>query len=544
MKNLNVENLNVNAIGYSPNSAYIGGVIAYAANGYIDGIQVTGTNRIEDASTSGTSKFLGGILGYSYKSRLDNCYVEAEIVTNDKNANGYIGGIVGEVVGSLNLQANSSNVNITDNYIGTSYVGGIIGLAQGETSGGAALGQSLLKCHSNVSISSSDSSKVYAGGLVGYAGRYLVVKESYSIGNIKVGSQNSDVGGLVGYAYGTTWTSSATTYTSYIMISDAYSNVMIEGEATSESNIAGLIGNSDYSKISNVYAIGKIQVSNGNIGGIIGSPYSTLNVTIKAAYWSPETVGIKVSDSTLAGDTRLFKEMLYKENYTDWDFDTIWGIEDDCKSLPYLLNNGESKILSEDVQHHEYVGNGKINDPFCLYTIEDLQSLASTSSYNYFKIMNDIDASDFGNFEPIGIDEMGFEFNGELNGDGHIISNLYIESTKQYVGLFGCINVWAKVKNIKLSYANISSSFEGDSYIGGIVGANYGSLDNVTVDGDIKNFGVATNLYMGQIAGVNTGIINRAHSDGVIQNSKIVRTAYIGGIVGSNRGNRNNKIII
>ena len=83
----------------------------------------------------------------------------------------------------------------------------------------------------------------------------------------------------------------------------------------------------------------------------------------------------------------------------------------------------------------------------------------------------DIDFSDglSEQFEPIGKD---YSFQGTFDGQGHMISNLAVNSSSQDVGLFGYS--WgggAIIRNIVLdSSCSAVSFFIGYAYIGGIIG--------------------------------------------------------------------------
>ena len=94
---------------------------------------------------------------------------------------------------------------------------------------------------------------------------------------------------------------------------------------------------------------------------------------------------------------------------------------------------------------------------------------------------------------------------GTFDGGGHIISNLKIDSSdsySSYLGLFAYIATDGVVKDLTLSNVAIS----GNSYIGGIAGYNYGTIENCSVSGSVSG-----NIGVGGIAGQNNGTITACY---------------------------------
>ncbi|MBQ3124905.1 MAG: hypothetical protein IJC09_05755 [Clostridia bacterium] len=121
-------------------------------------------------------------------------------------------------------------------------------------------------------------------------------------------------------------------------------------------------------------------------------------------------------------------------------------------------------------------GTGNVDDPYLITSAEELAYLASstynalsTSSYVlgasaetdaiqmynaytgvYFKLMSDIDLAD-NEWTPIG--RMGMRFNGNFDGNGHVIKNL--KMTKNYfgMGLFGATGTDAVISKLGINGA-------------------------------------------------------------------------------------------
>jgi hypothetical protein len=85
-------------------------------------------------------------------------------------------------------------------------------------------------------------------------------------------------------------------------------------------------------------------------------------------------------------------------------------------------------------------GSGTPDDPYVITNVKQLQEMKYDLKA-YYVLGNDIDASETKNwnngqgFEPIG--DYKNPFTGSFDGRGHKIYNLYINTTRDYVGLFG-----------------------------------------------------------------------------------------------------------
>ena len=490
IKNLTLENETVKGSKGSADSyTYIGGLVGYNELGTIEMAKITGISKIEDSSM--INPYIGGLIGCQIAGTVKKSYVEGEIITASKNTIGNIGGLIGYVEESAIIKENNNKIKITNNITGPTNVGGLLGYSISN----AGI-PTISKSYSKVYIDCSKSGNTNMGGLIGYIeGKNTIIEESYSIGDIKLGSAKTKVGGLIGYAQGA-------------QVNNVYTNVNIEGIGNNSSNIAGLIEECRGTQINNTYAIGKINVEFGTKAGLVSE---TISSKISNSYWSPEVTKL---NSWAGKEARRFQEMLYEDNYKDWNFGDIWKIEENGKSLPYLLNNKEVEILEEHTKFTKYMGEGTEESPYLIYTMEQLQNITNTAEAKYYKIMNDIDASTYKDFEPIGANE---PFTGTLDGNGHKISNLNIESSKKYVGLFGYIDD-GTVRNLNLENVTIKSSGTEDIYVGGLSGF-FTALENRSYTFEAEN----------RIEGINIEGINIE-----IENPHI--NEYVGGLIGSATG--------
>ena len=150
----------------------------------------------------------------------------------------------------------------------------------------------------------------------------------------------------------------------------------------------------------------------------------------------------------------------------------------------------------------------------------------------YFKLMNDIaypyatawNAADSqeNNFTRIGTG--GEPFGGTFDGQGHTISGIRIYSSDLCQGLFG--NIHGTVRNVTLADARIT----GKENVGGIAGANGGTIENCHVTANVLIGATGDNTYNhGGIAGQNHGTV-----DGCTSSATLSQAQECGGIVGCN----------
>ena len=121
-------------------------------------------------------------------------------------------------------------------------------------------------------------------------------------------------------------------------------------------------------------------------------------------------------------------------------------------------------------------------------------------------------------------------FAGIFDGGGFTISNVKLTGSGSAVGLFRYVQEGAKVRNLTVN-GEVSPSGSQDQ-VGGIVGVNYGSIENCKFAGNVIG-----DTEVGGIAGVNaeSGEIRRCESTG-----NVIGNHSAGGITGSNHGILNN----
>ncbi|MFO8050482.1 MAG: PKD domain-containing protein [Thermoplasmatota archaeon] len=183
-------------------------------------------------------------------------------------------------------------------------------------------------------------------------------------------------------------------------------------------------------------------------------------------------------------------------------------------------------------------GSGTASDPYKISNVTELQWMGNTSNLDkHFILVNDINASatktwnSGAGFVPIGTGTSLNTFTGSLDGNGYNITGLFINrSGTDYQGLFGYIDTGGVVKNVIL----IDSEITGNSYVGGMVGSNKGTVSNCCNVGNVSADGTShlSGFYVGGIVGENEGgTIFTCHARGNVSGG-----IGVGGLIGFNSG--------
>ncbi|MBN2842543.1 MAG: hypothetical protein JXM68_05600, partial [Sedimentisphaerales bacterium] len=175
-------------------------------------------------------------------------------------------------------------------------------------------------------------------------------------------------------------------------------------------------------------------------------------------------------------------------------------------------------------------GSGTLSDPWRIYTIADLQAIASNTSHwsGHFILKSDINATG-ATVTPIGT--VDTRFTGTFNGDNHTITGLSFNGSASNYGLFAYIGSAGKVQNLNIFGGSITGSSSSQN-CGLIAGQNYGTIGNCTVSGTIsatsRMGGVAGSGYAGSL------IVDCQSTVTISSSGPSSNTA--GGIIGSNLG--------
>jgi The GLUG motif len=155
-------------------------------------------------------------------------------------------------------------------------------------------------------------------------------------------------------------------------------------------------------------------------------------------------------------------------------------------------------------------GDGTAENPFWVETVEDLAKVGSTTDEwhptAHYILKNDLDLGAAYNanglsWTPLGNqNDLGGKFSGVFDGNGHTISNLYINHTTgvEKVGLFYELDVEGTIKNLNLKDVNITSNAR---RVGAVVGYAKGLIENVSVVGGTITSVEVTESRVGGVVG-------------------------------------------
>jgi len=389
------------------------------------------------------------------------------------------------------------------------------------------------------------------GGLAGYNDGGII-SNSFST---ELVSGSNKVGGLAGanHFIGTT-------------IQNCYSTSNVSG---SGNEVGGFVGSNENGLILYSYSSGSVSAGGNHIGGFVGFDYAG---TFTNSFWDTESSG----RTTSAGGTgKTTAEMKDITTFTeaDWDFDEIWTIilpnDNLIASYPYLrafdydepgAEPAVNPIPGLELELQLYAGGeGSDIEPFLIENKRHLNNVRLNLDMHFKQIANiEFSSADFENggifynegagWEPIG--NSITNFSGVYNGDGHTISNLYINrSSTDHVGLFGYSGGGSEISNLGVIDVNIT----GNNIVGGLVGFcfggniansyNTGSVSGEDLVGGLVGYpfhAVVSNSYnTGSVTGFDfVGGLVGVSEDAVVNNcfnaGSVSGTNYVGGLVGFN----------
>jgi len=186
-------------------------------------------------------------------------------------------------------------------------------------------------------IASHIKGKSSVGSLAGAS--FGATDKCYSISTV-IGDR--DVGGLIGVQYGEGEISSISNSYSAGRVTGTWeigglvgSLIFIEGIIIGDhgdSSIVERIEGQRNGKISNSYSISRVTGSGKRIGGLVG--LLGFGNKIENSYYDKEASGQSDEGKGLPKAT---VEMKQKANFSGWDFDNVWGIDNNINSgYPYL----------------------------------------------------------------------------------------------------------------------------------------------------------------------------------------------------------------
>jgi hypothetical protein len=375
-----------------------------------------------------------------------------------------------------------------------------------------------------------DSNGVDCVGLFRYTDDYdpisSAVIRDLGLINPQVNATNGDfIGSIVGIAEGCEiqrcWSKGGTVsgkrdVGGFVGFSGRIVNCYCENSVSGGGDVGGFAGG--YGYIENCYSTGSV-IAEYYAGGLAGTS-AGCGARIINSFWDVNTSGCLYSQGGTGLTTAQMQTIV---TYVDagWDFTMLWTI-DEGNDYPRLCWEGCGCINYSG-------GSGTEEEPYLISTGQQMYLIGSDSNDwdKHFKLMADIDMSEYTGtmYNIIGNDDYPFE--GVFDGNGHTISNFtYNSSGINGIGLFGWIDdPNAEIKNLGLIEPDVNIGDDG-SGAGALVGVLvHGSVSGFYVEGG----NVTGKNYVGGLVGRNWGDISNSYSS-----SGVTGDSYVGGLVGYN----------
>ena len=406
------------------------------------------------------------------------------------------------LVGVLGSGGTLQNLGVKASYIkGGYHVGGVCGSSWGTVS----------NCYNTGSVTGS-----YAvGGVCGTNDG--TVTNCYNTGSV---TGSFYVGGVCGYNE-----------------LDTVTNCYNSGSVTGSGYVGGVCGQND-ATVTNCYNSGSVTGNDAYVGGVCGNSWGN----VSNCYYLTGTAAVGINGSDAAGqaeaktaDEFASGEVAYllqgEQAEQVWGQNLTFAPKDTYPVLGGLkvVQNGDGSYANELKQDGGF---------YLISTADELRLFASMVNGGNpgisAKLTADIELNNTTGWEnwnesteglnswtPIGSDAN--PFTGTLDGDGHSVSGIYINSTANYQGLVGFLGEGGTLQNL-----GVEASYIKGGRVGGLCGRNYlGTVTNCYNTGN-----VAGSSRVGGVCGWNDGTVTNCYNTGNVTGNNY----YVGGVCGYNSG--------
>lgn len=467
-------------VSNSSNAAAISGV------SFVGGISggAYGSNCVNTGTVTGTGNYVGGIYGSLGSDTGSTSGNENYGAVTGKN---YVGGVTGS--GGQTNSYNEGNITGEKNVGGISGSFGIFegtsdqcvnkGSVNGVENVGGICGTTGNRCHISGATNEGDvTGEQYVGGIAGSFGGSLNNQARNLINNKNTGDVigKSYVGGILGENSGT----SANNITGNVN----------EGDVKGDDKVGGFVGYNNKAKVTGNTNSGNL-VGYTNVGHFVGQQNPS---------YSPDTVTDNVSTGEL--------NILQNNDFTR----TVDGTT--VSYIVYTQKGFEAWVA----EAHKSVEENYV----CNLTLET-------------DIVLPVPAAGESNWTPIGnyiSKQAGTNttypnsFSGTIDGKGHTISNLTINTTVPGAGFIGQIN-GGSIKNLTLADVNINSTSSHVAAFAGSISSTKVRIENCHVEsGTVQGSG-------SYVAGIASGSSESVLISKCSNKANITGNGnYVGGISG------------
>ena len=449
--------------GMTQNSAACGKLTANIALNNISNWKNWNENTLgmHNWTPIGSGQFTGILDGQGYS-------VSGIFINNDNSYQG--------LVGNLGESGCIKNIGVTESYIkGYSYIGGVCGANNGGT---------LSYCHNTGKVKGTDS---YVGGVCGRNYNGGIVTYCYNTGKVNGGGEEiyvGYVGGICGQNYGTLAqsynTGEITGANDYVggvcgTNEETLTNCYNKGDVTGYKNVGGVCG-FNFNNMTNCYSTGDITGER-SIGGVCGTNGRYIDNCYYFTYCGAAGAG-SPKEAIEFGSGEV--AWLLQGNQTE----QIWGQIIGIDSHPVL---GGMKVVQKNGNYINELNN-KDGEYYLISNATELNIFATMVNNGLTSIKGKLtadillnDTTNWKNWEttapanswtPIGSGSQ--PFSGTLDGDGHSVSGIYINSTEIYQGLVGYLGSGGTLQNLGVKASYIKGGYS----VGGVCGRNDGTVTN------------------------------------------------------------------
>ncbi len=491
-----------------------------------------------------------GLFGYIEKGTVKNLTLINPIVTGSVEYN-CIGTVAGVIYNNSQLEAVTvKGGSILSTTTGISYLGGVVGASDNNSK--------VIGCTVSGTTLRGNSSSANIGGIVGYNNFSSVIGCLSDAGSLGYNGRRARV---VGIHYGTVTTCYFTTLENLAAIEENNGIVSNVAEKTiTQMNQPVFLTLLNMSLVSNS-VLYHYQANMGNVPKLVaGAPTTYLisgtvknsnNKALENIVILLMTEGVECGRATTdANGTYQFKAIA-DNSYT---LQTI-GNGYQLHILPtFMLSANQTKdfVLLDDPDYIWYITNPSATT-FTISTAGELKALSALVNGSWggenvnfsgktIRLSTNIDLSTvcnptLGSWSPIGSNY--YVFRGIFDGGGYTISNLYVNSNYDYLGLFGYVR-GGIIKNLTLvnSYITGTGIF---CYIGTVAGIinNDSRLEALIVTGgNVVSTSTENNSSIGGVVGVindsGSRVIGCTVSTTTLSSNS--SSANVGGVVGYNDG--------
>ena len=426
---------------------------------------------------------VGGVCGQNYAT-MTNCYNTGKVTGSY-----FVGGLCG-----YNNSGTVTNCYNTGSVAGSSRVGGLCGRNDGIVS----------NCYNTGNVAGTER----VGGVCGY-NYYATVTNCYNTGNVT--GTGDYVGGVCGENYTT--------------VTNCYNTGSVEGT----NRVGGVCGYNYSATVTNCYNNGNVA-GNYNAGGVCGYNEGTVSNCYYLNTCGAAGVGTsKTADEFASGEVAWLlqneqAEQVWGQNLTLAPKDTypvLGGLKVVQNGDGYaneLKQDGDFYLISNADELRLFasmVNNG--NPGISAKLTADIE-LNNTTGWENWSESN----APANSWTPIG-NSWENQFTGTLDGDGHSVSGIYINSGTDYQGLVGVLGEGGTLQDLGVKASYIKGGYS----VGGLCGFNNGG----TVINCYNIGSVEGNEIVGGLCGQNYATVTNCYNTGSVTGSN-----QVGGLCGINGG--------